>query len=165
MKALFDTLTIIFLAAMTVFFWLWFWVAVNGEGDAIGGLPIWIPSMLGFMSLALAIGQLLGRWRGTAVADSAVITTPPADTTREVERARPGHFTVHHGKRYKATIALSFFEQVASNEMIGGMLQKAGFADVQVTGDGGTRHAEAVWPGSDSTAALPSQVVAATEVA
>ncbi len=73
-------------------------------------------------------------------------------------------YTVRQGRRYRATISLSWFEQIASNEMVAEKLQDAGFADVRVTGDGRTREAEALWPGPDSTAELPSQVASIDEI-
>jgi hypothetical protein len=48
--------------------------------------------------------------------------------------------------------------------MIAQQLANAGFADVTVTGSGDTREAEAVWPGTDATAEIPSQVAAINEV-
>jgi len=73
-------------------------------------------------------------------------------------------FTVQQGKRYRATISLGLFERFAGNEMIAAKLREAGFADVQVTGRGGTRHAEAVWSGADTTAEMPSQITAVAEI-
>jgi hypothetical protein len=73
-------------------------------------------------------------------------------------------FTVRQGKRYRATIALSWWEQVASNGMIAKQLEDAGFAEVNVTGSGRDREAEALWPGPDSSAQIPSQISAVTEI-
>ncbi len=63
-------------------------------------------------------------------------------------------FTVHHGRRYRATITLSGFEQFATNDMIAGKLTDVGFTEVVVTGGGATRTAEATWNGPDTTAQL-----------
>jgi hypothetical protein len=61
-------------------------------------------------------------------------------------------FTVHHGRRYAATIVLSgIFEPLASNDQVADRLRQVGFTDVVVTGSGPTRHAEATWSGSDMT--------------
>jgi hypothetical protein len=73
-------------------------------------------------------------------------------------------FTVQQGKRYRATISLGLFERFASNETIAAKLRDAGFSDVQVTGSGGTRYAEAIWPGADATAEMPSQIASVAEV-
>ena len=82
-----------------------------------------------------------------------------------IQRRPSLKFTVKQGKRYKAQISLGFFEQVASNEMIAGMFEKAGFADVTVTGSGAVRYGEARWAGADAAAEMPSQIVSATEIA
>ncbi len=73
-------------------------------------------------------------------------------------------FTVQQGKRYRATISLGLFERFAGNETIAAKLREAGFSDVQVTGSGGTRHAEALWPGADASAEMPSQVASVAEM-
>jgi hypothetical protein len=73
-------------------------------------------------------------------------------------------FTVQQGKRYRATISLGLFERFASNETIAAKLRDAGFSDVQVTGSGGTRYAEAIWPGAVATAEMPSQIASVAEV-
>ncbi len=72
-------------------------------------------------------------------------------------------FTVRHGKRYQAAITLGLLEQLASNEMIAAKLRKAGFEDVHVSGQGSTRQAEALWPGTDTNAALTSPVTSFSE--
>jgi hypothetical protein len=74
-------------------------------------------------------------------------------------------FTVRRGQRYRATITLGVIEQFADNEMIAGRLAEAGFTDVQVSGEGGTRVAEALWPNDDTEAPLPPQVTEIAEVA
>ncbi len=73
-------------------------------------------------------------------------------------------FTVRHGKRYRAAITLGLLEQLASNETIAAKLRNAGFEDVHVSGQGSTRHAEALWPGPDTSAALPAQITSVSEV-
>jgi len=74
-------------------------------------------------------------------------------------------FTVRQGKRYRATVTLGFFEGIASNEFIAEKLTDAGFTDVKVTGTGGTRHAEALWPLPDRTAELDPHLSEVTEIA
>lgn len=73
-------------------------------------------------------------------------------------------FTVRHGRRYQAAIELGLLEQLASNEMIAAKLRNVGFEDVHVSGEGTTRHAEALWPGPDTSATLPSQISSISEV-
>ena len=73
-------------------------------------------------------------------------------------------FTVHRNKRYRATIKLGLLEQLAGNAAVVEALSEAGFANVSVTGAGTTRHAEATWPREDTSAPLPSQVVAVSEI-
>ena len=72
-------------------------------------------------------------------------------------------FTVRQGKRYRATLSLGWLERWASNETIAGKLREAGFSEVKVEGSGGTRQAEALWPGPDTTAEMPSQIVEVIE--
>ena len=73
-------------------------------------------------------------------------------------------FTVRHGKRYRATISLGVLERFASNDTIAERLRTAGFTDISVSGAGGTRIAEALWPASDATAELPKQIREVVEV-
>jgi hypothetical protein len=51
--------------------------------------------------------------------------------------------TVRQGLRYRATIALGFVERFASNEFIAKQFIDLGFEDVEVTGQGANRIAEA----------------------
>ena len=67
-------------------------------------------------------------------------------------------FTVHQGKRYRATISLGMLESFASNDIIAGRLRTAGFTDISVSGAGNTRIAEALWSAADATAELPSRL-------
>ena len=73
-------------------------------------------------------------------------------------------FTVQHGKRYSAEISLGLFERFASNATLEEKLREVGFAEVQVSGSGSARTAEALWPGPDTTATIPSQVTSVTEI-
>lgn len=73
-------------------------------------------------------------------------------------------FTVQRGKRYRATIMLGVLEQLAGNEMIAAKLREAGFEDVRISGRGAMRQAEALWPGPDTSAALPSQITSVSEI-
>jgi len=72
-------------------------------------------------------------------------------------------FTVQQGRRYRATISLGWLERWASNETIAEQLRAAGFSDVSVTGSGGTRTAEALWPGPDTTGEMPPQIIAVVD--
>jgi hypothetical protein len=72
-------------------------------------------------------------------------------------------FTVRQGKRYRATLSLGWLERWASNETIAGKLRDAGFSEVKVDGSGATRVAEALWPGPDTTAEMPTQIVQVVE--
>jgi hypothetical protein len=67
-------------------------------------------------------------------------------------------FTVHQGKRYRATIRLGLFQSAASNEMVADKFREAGFADVVVSGSGGTRIAQGSWPHADRSAEIPDEV-------
>jgi hypothetical protein len=75
------------------------------------------------------------------------------------------NFTVRRGHRYRATIRLGVFEQLAGNETIAARLREAGFADVAVSGSGAKRTAEALWPNSDASAPLPPQITKVVETA
>lgn len=74
-------------------------------------------------------------------------------------------FTVRQGKRYRAEISLGFFERWAGNDTIAGKLQEAGFTEVSVIGEGATRTAMGLWPAADTSADMPSQIVAVNEIA
>ena len=73
-------------------------------------------------------------------------------------------FTVHQGRRYRAEISLGFFERIVGNETIESRLREAGFTEVRVEGSGATRYAEALWPGPDTTAEMPTQVASIAEL-
>lgn len=74
-------------------------------------------------------------------------------------------FTVRKGKRYQARIHLGLLQSVASNDMVAEKFREAGFTDVVVTGSGGTRLAEGVWPHDDASAEIPSEVSDITMIA
>src|SRR5512132_1132978 len=69
-------------------------------------------------------------------------------------------FTVHHGKRYLATLALNSVERLADNALIARKFRALGFSKVRVSGAGATRRVEGVWPGKDASATMPPQIVA-----
>lgn len=73
-------------------------------------------------------------------------------------------FTLQKGKRYRSVITLGFVERIASNEMIANKFQTAGFTDVKVTGEGGTRYAEGVWNQDNTRPTYPAQISDIAEV-
>lgn len=73
-------------------------------------------------------------------------------------------FTLQRGKRYKTTITLGFVERLASNDVIANKLRAAGFTEVEVKGEGGTRYAEGVWNADDVRPTYPPQISDVSEV-
>jgi hypothetical protein len=71
-----------------------------------------------------------------------------------------GEFTVHQGKRYRATLSLNAVEQLADNATIARKFRALGFSGVRVTGSGATRRVEGKWPGKDTSTSMPHQIVA-----
>ena len=65
-------------------------------------------------------------------------------------------FVLRPNKLYRATVRLSgFFETMASNDMIADKFRSLGFKDPKVTGSGGVRQGEAIWPGAEKSITLP----------
>ena len=75
-----------------------------------------------------------------------------------------GEFTVHQGKRYRATLSLSSVERLADNAAIAQRFRALGFTGVRVSGSGATRKVEGVWPGKDMSANMPRQIVAVAKL-
>jgi hypothetical protein len=73
-------------------------------------------------------------------------------------------FTVRRGRRYRATITLGLIERWADNETIAEKLRAAGFSEVNVTGTGDTRVAEALWPNTDTTGETPPYLSEVSEL-
>lgn len=73
-------------------------------------------------------------------------------------------FMLQRGKRYRTVITLGFVERLASNEVIADKFLEAGFTDVTVSGEGGTRYAEGVWSADNVRASYPPQISDVTEV-
>ena len=71
-----------------------------------------------------------------------------------------GEFTVHQGKRYRATLSVNSVERLADNALIARKFRALGFAKVRVSGAGAIRRVEGVWPREDASAHLPPQIVA-----
>ena len=71
-----------------------------------------------------------------------------------------GEFTVHQGKRYRATLALNSVERLTDNALIARKFRALGFSKVRVSGAGAVRRVEGVWQRKDTSATLPRQIVA-----
>ena len=71
-----------------------------------------------------------------------------------------GDFTVHQGKRYRATLALNSVERLTDNALIARKFRALGFSKVRVSGAGTVRRVEGVWHRKDASATLPRQIVA-----
>lgn len=71
-----------------------------------------------------------------------------------------GEFTVQHGKRYRATLSLNTVERLVDNATIASHFRALGFSSVKVSGSGATRKVEGKWPGKDTSAPMPRQIVA-----
>jgi subtilisin family serine protease len=81
-----------------------------------------------------------------------------ANVMMAAAQAPAASFTVHHGRRYRATVTLSGFTQFADNDTVAREIAGYGFTNVIVTGSGGTRLAEGTWNGPDTTAQLDSHL-------
>ncbi len=68
-------------------------------------------------------------------------------------------FTVHQGKRYRATLSLNSVERLADNALIARKFRALGFSKVRVSGAGAVRRVEGVWHRKDASATLPRQIV------
>ncbi|MGH6804857.1 MAG: hypothetical protein ACREC3_16060 [Methyloceanibacter sp.] len=73
-------------------------------------------------------------------------------------------FTVHQGKRYRATITLGLFQGLASNKTVAGKFQEAGFTEVEVSGSGRNRLGRGLWPHADASAEIPPEITSVTEI-
>ena len=71
-----------------------------------------------------------------------------------------GEFTVHSGKRYRATLSLNAVERLTDNALIARKFRAMGFSKVRVSGAGAVRRVEGVWSRRDASATLPRQIVA-----
>lgn len=65
---------------------------------------------------------------------------------------------LQHGARYRATLSLSFFQRMASNDTIAQKLRDVGFTSVGVSGSGRSRTAVGTWGGPDREVDLPSAI-------
>ena len=71
-----------------------------------------------------------------------------------------GEFTVHNGKRYRATLSLNSVERLTDNALIARKFRAIGFSKVRVSGSGAVRRVEGVWSRKDASTTLPRQIVA-----
>lgn len=67
-------------------------------------------------------------------------------------------FNLRKGTRYRAIVNLGFVERLAGNETVAEKFRAAGFSDVHVTGEGGTRYVEGIWNSDDQRADYPAQI-------
>ena len=75
-----------------------------------------------------------------------------------------GEFTVHQGKRYRATLALNSVERLIDNALIARRFRALGFSKVRVSGAGAVRRVEGVWHRKDASTTLPRQIVAVAKL-
>lgn len=74
-------------------------------------------------------------------------------------------FTVHHGLTYRAELQLSFFESMASNDMVAEKFHELGFRHITVSGEGDQRWAQGTWDGPDESVPLTDEhVISVVEV-
>ena len=73
-------------------------------------------------------------------------------------------YTVHKGRRYRATITLGFFQRLASNDTVAGKFREVGFTEVDVSGSGRNRLGQALWPLADASAEIPDEVTSVSEI-
>jgi hypothetical protein len=75
-----------------------------------------------------------------------------------------GQFTVHTGKRYRATLSLKSIERLADNATIASRFRALGFTRVHVSGTGAIRRVEGLWPGKAISAPMPPQIIAVAQL-
>jgi hypothetical protein len=85
-------------------------------------------------------------------------------TTFVIASSFAAEFTVHQGKRYRAILALKSVERLVDNALIAQKFRDLGFTGVQVSGAGAMRRVEGVWPGKDTSANMPPQIVAVAKL-
>jgi hypothetical protein len=96
--------------------------------------------------------------------ETSLVAAPSAPAPSPSIAALAPMFTVHQGRRYRATLTLSLFEQFAGNDVVASRLDQVGFKDVVATGDGATRQAEGRWTGPDTTAHLDPHITSVVEL-
>jgi hypothetical protein len=95
-----------------------------------------------------------------ALRKSLTVLAAFAIATSFIASSFAGEFTVHQGKRYRATLSLGSVERMVDNDAIAQKFLALGFTSVRVSGSGATRRVEGVWPGKDMSANMPRQIVA-----
>jgi len=73
-------------------------------------------------------------------------------------------FTVKQGKRYQATIRLSFVQSWFGNDAVAGKFEEVGFTEVKVTGSGHDRLGNGLWPHPDASADVPPEITSVKEI-
>jgi subtilisin family serine protease len=73
-------------------------------------------------------------------------------------------YTVHRGRRYRATVTLGFPGLLADNATVESFVAHYGFTNVHATGSGSVRQVVALWPGPDMTAPLDPRLSNVTEL-
>jgi hypothetical protein len=106
-------------------------------------------------ALSIARARMLKTLRKSLPALAAI-----AIATSFIASSFAGEFTVHQGKRYRATLSLGSVERMVDNDAIAQRFRALGFTSVRVSGSGATRKVEGVWPGKDMSANMPRQIVA-----
>ncbi len=106
-------------------------------------------------ALSIARGRML-----KALRKSLTVLAAFAIATSFIASSFAGEFTVHQGKRYRATLSLGSVERMVDNDAIAQKFLALGFTSVRVSGSGATRRVEGVWPGKDMSANMPRQIVA-----
>jgi len=88
----------------------------------------------------------------------------PIAATFVIASSFAAEFTVHQGKRYQAILALKSVERLVDNALIAQKFRDLGFTGVRVSGAGAMRRVEGVWPGKDTSANMPPQIVAVAKL-
>ena len=112
-----------------------------------------------FAAASIARDRMLKALRKSLTALAAF-----AIATSFIASSFAGEFTVHQGKRYRATLSLSSVERLVDNAAIAQKFRALGFTSVRVSGSGATRKVEGVWPGKDMSANMPRQIVAVAKL-
>jgi hypothetical protein len=85
-----------------------------------------------------------------ALRKSLTVLAAFAIATSFIASSFAGEFTVHQGKRYRATLSLGSVERMVDNDAIAQKFLALGFTSVRVSGSGATRRVEGVWPGKET---------------
>ena len=89
-----------------------------------------------------------------------LITVSALAIATTVSPSFAGEFTVHNGKRYRATLNLNTVERLTDNALIARKFRALGFSKVRVSGAGAVRSVEGVWTRKNASGSLPRQIVA-----